>query len=167
MDSDTFQELPTGEQGILLLKGPNLFARYLDEAAAATASHRDGWYITWDLARIDHDGFITVEGRLARFSKLGGEMVPHVTVEQKISELYGIDPGEVQAIVVVGIPDPLKGEALVILTTLGLSAGGGPGKAHCRRPAEPVDPAHHPKGRCNPGLGDGQARPSRVPAARN
>jgi acyl-[acyl-carrier-protein]-phospholipid O-acyltransferase/long-chain-fatty-acid--[acyl-carrier-protein] ligase len=121
VNPDTFEELPTGEQGILLLKGPNLFARYLDEVPGSMASHRDGWYITWDLARIDHDGFITVEGRLARFSKIGGEMVPNVTIEQKIAEVYGFDPGEVQAIVVVGIPDATKGEALVVLTTLDLT----------------------------------------------
>lgn len=117
---DTFEELPTGEQGILLLKGPNIFARYLDEVPGIQGSHRDGWYVTWDLARIDRDGFVTVEGRLARFSKMGGEMVPHVTIEQKIAELYGYDPGEVQAVVVVGVPDDVKGEALVVLTTLDL-----------------------------------------------
>ena len=118
---DSGEELPTGEQGILLLKGPNIFARYLDEGPGSVASHRDGWYVTWDLARIDSDGFVTVEGRLARFSKMGGEMVPHVTIEQKIAELYGYDPGEGQGIVVVGVPDSVKGEALVVVTTLDLS----------------------------------------------
>jgi acyl-[acyl-carrier-protein]-phospholipid O-acyltransferase/long-chain-fatty-acid--[acyl-carrier-protein] ligase len=79
--------------------------------------------VTWDLARVDEDGFVTVEGRLARFSKLGGEMVPHVTIEQKIAELCGHDPGETQGIVVVGVPDTAKGETLVVLTTLDLSPG--------------------------------------------
>jgi len=122
VDPDTGEELPTGEQGILLLKGPNIFSHYLDEVPGAAASHRDGWLVTWDLARIDEDGFITVEGRLARFSKLGGEMVPHVAVEQRIAELCGSDPGETQGIVVVGVPDKAKGEALVVLTTRDITA---------------------------------------------
>jgi acyl-[acyl-carrier-protein]-phospholipid O-acyltransferase/long-chain-fatty-acid--[acyl-carrier-protein] ligase len=128
-------ELAGGEAGILQLRGPNIFSHYLDEGGPAGASLRDGWFATWDLARIDDDGFITVEGRLARFSKMGGEMVPHVTIELRISEVVGADPGEKQAVVVVGVPDGVKGESLVILTTLELpmaevreklSAGGFP-----------------------------------------
>jgi len=64
---------------------------------------------------------VSVEGRLARFSKMGGEMVPHGTIEQKIAEVFGIDPGEIQPYVVVGVPDESKGERLVIITTLDLS----------------------------------------------
>jgi len=76
-----------------------------------------------DLARIDEDGFVIVDGRLARFSKIGGEMVPHGTIEQKIAELFGIDPGDTQSIVVVGVPDESKGEALVALTTKDIGYG--------------------------------------------
>jgi acyl-[acyl-carrier-protein]-phospholipid O-acyltransferase / long-chain-fatty-acid--[acyl-carrier-protein] ligase len=78
--------------------------------------------VTWDLARVDEDGFVIVEGRLARFSKIGGEMVPHGTVEHRIAELFGLDPGEAQAVVVTGVPDAAKGEALVALSTIELSA---------------------------------------------
>jgi acyl-[acyl-carrier-protein]-phospholipid O-acyltransferase/long-chain-fatty-acid--[acyl-carrier-protein] ligase len=67
---------------------------------------------------MDDDGFVSIEGRLARFSKIGGEMVPHGTIEQKIAELFGVDPGEAQSVVVTGVPDESKGEALVVLTTL-------------------------------------------------
>jgi acyl-[acyl-carrier-protein]-phospholipid O-acyltransferase/long-chain-fatty-acid--[acyl-carrier-protein] ligase len=116
---ETWEEVPPGEVGILLLKGANIFSHYLGEAPGA--SLRDGWFVTWDLARIDDDGFITVEGRLGRFSKLGGEMVPHGTIEQKIAEVFGVDPAEAQAIVVVGVPDPAKGESLAVITTLELS----------------------------------------------
>jgi acyl-[acyl-carrier-protein]-phospholipid O-acyltransferase/long-chain-fatty-acid--[acyl-carrier-protein] ligase len=108
-------ELTRGETGILWLRGANIFSHYLGEKPGD--SLRDGWFVTWDLARMDEDGFITVEGRLGRFSKLGGEMVPHGTIEQKIAEVLGVDPGEAQSIVVVGIPDESKGEALVVLTT--------------------------------------------------
>jgi acyl-[acyl-carrier-protein]-phospholipid O-acyltransferase/long-chain-fatty-acid--[acyl-carrier-protein] ligase len=83
---------------------------------------RGEWYVTGDVASIDVDGFITITGRTSRFSKIGGEMVPHGTVEQKISEAFGFDPAEAQAAVVVGIPDESKGEALAIVTTLDVSA---------------------------------------------
>ena len=118
---ETGEELPSGETGILWLRGANVFSHYLGDAPGTAEALRGGWFVTGDLGRIDEDGFITVEGRLARFSKVGGEMVPHGTIEQKIAELFGVDPGEVQAVVVVGIPDEAKGERLVILTTLELS----------------------------------------------
>ncbi len=122
VDTETGIEVPDGMSGILLLKGPNVFTHYLNEDPRTGTSHRDGWFVTWDLASFDKDGFVTVEGRLARFSKLGGEMVPHVTVEQKIAELcVAPDAAEGQAVVVVGVPDRIKGEALVVLTTFDLN----------------------------------------------
>jgi acyl-[acyl-carrier-protein]-phospholipid O-acyltransferase/long-chain-fatty-acid--[acyl-carrier-protein] ligase len=98
-----------------------VFTRYLDDDAATAQALRGRWFVTRDLGSIDEDGFVTVEGRLARFSKVGGEMVPHGTIEQKIAEILGMDPAEVQAVVVVGIPDEAKGEKLVVVTTLELS----------------------------------------------
>jgi acyl-[acyl-carrier-protein]-phospholipid O-acyltransferase/long-chain-fatty-acid--[acyl-carrier-protein] ligase len=117
---ETGAEVAEGETGILLLRGPNIFSHYLGEDPQAHL--REGWFVTWDLARIDRDGFVTVEGRLARFSKIGGEMVPHGTIEQAIAEAFGLDPAEAQAAVVVGVPDAAKGEALALVTTLGLTA---------------------------------------------
>jgi acyl-[acyl-carrier-protein]-phospholipid O-acyltransferase / long-chain-fatty-acid--[acyl-carrier-protein] ligase len=117
---ETGVQVAPGETGLLLLRGPNVFSHYLGEDPQAHL--KDGWFVTGDLGKVDADGFVTVEGRLARFSKIGGEMVPHGTVEQKISEAFGLDPAEVQAAVVVGIPDESKGEALAIITTLDLSA---------------------------------------------
>jgi acyl-[acyl-carrier-protein]-phospholipid O-acyltransferase/long-chain-fatty-acid--[acyl-carrier-protein] ligase len=117
---ETGAEVAEGEAGILLLRGANLFSHYLGEDPQAHL--RDGWYVTWDLGRIDEDGFVSVEGRLARFSKMGGEMVPHGTVEQAIADAFGLDPAEAQAAVVVGVPDAAKGEALALVTTLELTA---------------------------------------------
>ncbi len=122
IDPEGGAELALGETGILCLRGPNIFSHYLGEEPGRGASLRDGWFVTWDLARIDADGFVSIEGRLSRFSKLGGEMVPHGTVEQKIAELFGADPGEAQAVVVVGVPDEAKGESLVALSTMELPA---------------------------------------------
>jgi acyl-[acyl-carrier-protein]-phospholipid O-acyltransferase / long-chain-fatty-acid--[acyl-carrier-protein] ligase len=121
VDPDSGADAAPGGTGILLLRGANIFSHYLGDAAPG-ASLRDGWFVTWDLARIDDDGFVSIEGRMARFSKIGGEMVPHGTIEQRIADLFGVDPGEAQAVVVMGVPDEAKGESLVVLTTLGISA---------------------------------------------
>lgn len=112
-------ELGPGSTGILSLRGPNIFSHYLGEPPGS--SLRDGWFVTWDLASIDEDGFVSVRGRLARFSKVGGEMVPHGTVEQKIADLFSLDAAAAQAVAVVGVPDGAKGEALVLLSAADIS----------------------------------------------
>ena len=123
VDMDTGADLAAGQTGILLLKGENVLSHYLGEPFPG-ASLRDGWFVTGDLAHIDDEGFVSVNGRLARFSKMGGEMVPHGTIEDKIAEAYGGDPGEVPSVVVTGVSDESKGEALVVVTTLDITTGG-------------------------------------------
>ena len=122
VDPETFADVPEGGTGILLLRGANVFSHYLGEAVPGS-SLRAGWFVTWDLASMDADGFVWIEGRIARFSKLGGEMVPHGAIEMKLSESLGLDPGEAQSVVVMGVPDAAKGETLVVLTTIEISAG--------------------------------------------
>jgi len=119
---DTGEVLSRGETGVIWLRGANVFSHYLEDQAGTGEVLRDGWFVTQDLGRIDEDGFVTVEGRLARFSKIGGEMVPHGTIEQKIAEVFGIDPSDAQPFVVVGIPDETKGEKLVVVSPLEFSA---------------------------------------------
>ncbi len=117
MDPDTGENLPLTQSGIVLFKGANVFGGYLDDSAKTQAAFRDGWFVTGDLGRFDEDGFLQIEGRISRFSKIGGEMVPHGTVEQKIAEVFGWEAAESPTVFVVGVPDPTKGEALVLLTT--------------------------------------------------
>ena len=84
---------------------------------------RDGWYTTGDIAKIDVDGFIHITGRQSRFSKIGGEMVPHLRIEEVLTQIVGEDEEGEQTAVVVGIPDAKKGERLVVLyRSLELSA---------------------------------------------
>ncbi|HEY1424826.1 MAG TPA: hypothetical protein VGF20_15340, partial [Candidatus Acidoferrum sp.] len=76
---------------------------------------RDGWYNTGDIATIDEDGFVRITDRLSRFSKIGGEMVPHIKIEEKLQELAGAAE---QVFVVTAVPDERKGEKLIVLHTL-------------------------------------------------
>jgi len=117
VDPETGVHLALTETGIVWLRGPNVFPGYLNDEEKTRASLRDGWFSTGDLGRFDEDGFLYIEGRLSRFSKIGGEMVPHGTIEQKIVELFDWDQSEGPVASVTGIPDPTKGEALVLLTT--------------------------------------------------
>jgi len=107
--------------GMLWLKGPNVFERYLGEDERRFGVFQDGWFRTGDLARFDEEGFLYIEGRLSRFSKIAGEMVPHETVEAKILESLGFEAGEQGVVTVVGVPDKSKGELLALLTTRDLS----------------------------------------------
>jgi acyl-[acyl-carrier-protein]-phospholipid O-acyltransferase/long-chain-fatty-acid--[acyl-carrier-protein] ligase len=117
VDPDTFAEKALTETGMLLFRAPNIFTGYLKDPEKTAAAFRDGWFVTGDLARFDDDGFLFIEGRLSRFSKIGGEMVPHGTVEQKIAAAFGWEQADAPVAVVVGVPDATKGEALVLLTT--------------------------------------------------
>jgi acyl-[acyl-carrier-protein]-phospholipid O-acyltransferase/long-chain-fatty-acid--[acyl-carrier-protein] ligase len=122
IDPDTLAERPATETGLLLFRGSNIFSSYLKDEEKTRAALRDGWFVTGDLARFDEAGFLHIEGRLSRFSKIGGEMVPHGTVEQKLAEAFALDQSEGPSVAVVGVPDAAKGEALVLLTTRDLSA---------------------------------------------
>ena len=113
---ETGEEVPPGDQGIVWFKGANVFSGYLDDPQKTSAAFRDGWFVTGDLGRMDEENFLFIEGRLSRFSKIGGEMVPHGTVEQKIAEVFGWDETEGVTVAVMGVPDSTKGEALVLLT---------------------------------------------------
>ncbi|HET7537522.1 MAG TPA: AMP-binding protein, partial [Candidatus Didemnitutus sp.] len=117
VDPDTSEELPASSTGMVWLRGANVFPGYLKDPEKTAAALKDGWFVTGDLGRFDDEGFMYIEGRLSRFSKIGGEMVPHGTIEQRLIELFGWDQGDGPTVVVTGVPDATKGEALVLLTT--------------------------------------------------
>ncbi|MCZ6625175.1 MAG: acyl-[ACP]--phospholipid O-acyltransferase, partial [Deltaproteobacteria bacterium] len=110
VDPDTGEPLPYGQEGLLLVKGPNQMIGYLGQPELTAEVLRDGWYVTGDIASIDEEGFIRITDRLSRFSKIGGEMVPHIKVEEATNQILGD-----QCCVVTAIPDEQKGERLVVL----------------------------------------------------
>jgi acyl-[acyl-carrier-protein]-phospholipid O-acyltransferase / long-chain-fatty-acid--[acyl-carrier-protein] ligase len=117
-DPDTGGKLALHELGMLWLRGPNIFEGYLHDAERTAEVLQDGWLKTGDLGRVDEDGFLYIEGRLSRFSKIGGEMVPHETVEQKILAALKLGNEGERTLAVTSVIDPQKGEALVLLSTV-------------------------------------------------
>lgn len=116
-DPETDEPLSLHDTGMLWFKGPNIFEGYFEAADQTAAVIRNGWFKSGDLGRFDEDGFLYIEGRLSRFSKIGGEMVPHETVESKIYAAMGLAGVDQRIFCVTGIPDAAKGEALVLLST--------------------------------------------------
>ncbi len=116
-DPDTGASLSLMEKGMLWLKGVNIFEGYLYDPEKTADVMHDDWFRTGDLARFDEDGFLYIEGRVSRFSKIGGEMVPHETLETRINEALGLNADDERVICVVGVPDPAKGEAIILLST--------------------------------------------------
>jgi len=112
VDPDTFRPLPTGETGLLLVRGPSRMLGYLNEHEKTAEAFRDGFYVTGDLGLLDADGFLYIVDRLSRFSEIGGEMVPHLKLEEALSALLGNG-----RCVVTGIPDERRGERLAVLYT--------------------------------------------------
>jgi acyl-[acyl-carrier-protein]-phospholipid O-acyltransferase/long-chain-fatty-acid--[acyl-carrier-protein] ligase len=115
VDPETFEDLPLETPGMLLVKGPNVMKGYLGQPEETAKVMHDGWYITGDIARIDMDGFIHITGRLSRFSKIGGEMVPHIRIEEAIQKILGVEENGQLNVVVTSVPDERKGERLVVV----------------------------------------------------
>ena len=112
VDPDTNKPLPPGSEGMLLVKGPNVTPGYIGKPELTAQVIRDGWYTTGDMAKIDDDGFITITGRLSRFAKVGGEMVPLEKVEEDMFAVLGTND---RLLAVTAVPDEKRGERLVVL----------------------------------------------------
>lgn len=111
VDPENGTELKTGEAGLMLVKGPNVMLGYLGRPDKTVEAIKDGWYVTGDIGIMDEDGFIRITDRLSRFSKIGGEMVPHGVVEDELHNRLG----QTGVVAVTAVPDEKKGEKLVVL----------------------------------------------------
>ena len=119
VDPETGADLPRGATGLILVKGPQVMVGYLNRPEATAKVIKDGWYNTGDIGHVDGDGFLRITDRLSRFSKIGGEMVPHMGVESAILEALGTaEP----CVAVTALPDPKRGERLYVLYSPEMSA---------------------------------------------
>jgi acyl-[acyl-carrier-protein]-phospholipid O-acyltransferase/long-chain-fatty-acid--[acyl-carrier-protein] ligase len=109
---ETYAPLPTGEEGVIGVKGPNVMLGYLHQPEKTRDVIRDGWYMTGDMGLVEPDGFIRITGRLSRFAKIAGEMVPLEKVEEELQDLLG---GGERTVAVVPVPDEKRGERIVVL----------------------------------------------------
>jgi 1-acyl-sn-glycerol-3-phosphate acyltransferase len=119
---ETGETLGPNESGMLWISGPNVMKGYLNRPDATAEVLVDGWYKTGDVAIIDEDGFIKITGRMSRFSKIGGEMVPHLKIEEVLSRTLDTTPSDDSddhlLVAVTAVPDAKKGERLIVLYTV-------------------------------------------------
>jgi len=116
-DPETGERLGTNQDGLLWIKGPNVMRGYLEQPEKTAEVLQDGWYNTGDIAMLDDDGFLHITGRQSRFSKIGGEMVPHIKIEELLARIVE-DPEDeegAQQIGVTAVPDEKKGERLIVI----------------------------------------------------
>ncbi len=112
VEPNTGQILDNGQEGVLMVRGPNVMRGYLNEPEKTAAVLKDGWYDTGDVARVDEDGYIHITGRLSRFSKIGGEMVPHIALEDEIHHVLG---SKETLVAVTSVADEMRGERVIVL----------------------------------------------------
>ena len=140
VDPETYEDLPLGTPGMLLVKGPNVMKGYLGQPEETAKVMHDGWYITGDIAMIDTDGFIHITGRLSRFSKIGGEMVPHIRIEEAIQKILGVEESTQLSVVVTSRAGRAQRRAADRRPHAARDAAEGNLRAaHEDRRAEPVD----------------------------
>jgi acyl-[acyl-carrier-protein]-phospholipid O-acyltransferase/long-chain-fatty-acid--[acyl-carrier-protein] ligase len=120
-DLETGAELGPNLPGMLWIKGPNVMKGYLDMPKETAEVLVDGWYKTGDVAIIDDEGFVKITGRMSRFSKIGGEMVPHLKIEEVLSafldQTTSHSGDNALSCAVTAVPDEKKGERLIVLYT--------------------------------------------------
>lgn len=114
-DPETYQPMPPATEGILAVKGPNVMVGYLNQPEKTREVIRDGWYITGDIGLIEEDGFIRITGRLSRFAKIAGEMVPLERLDEEMHDILG-NPGD-RVLAIAATPDEKRGERVVVLYT--------------------------------------------------
>lgn len=121
VDPETETVLPENTPGMLQVKGPSVMKGFYHDQEKTDEVLKDGWYTTGDIASLDSDGFIHITGRLSRISKIGGEMVPHILIEEEIAKIIhesrkDSTTDETEILVAVSaVPEPKKGERLIIL----------------------------------------------------
>jgi acyl-[acyl-carrier-protein]-phospholipid O-acyltransferase/long-chain-fatty-acid--[acyl-carrier-protein] ligase len=115
IDRETGNDADPGEEGVLWVKGPNIMLGYLHRPDLTARAMHDGWYNTGDIVRVDEDGFITITGRESQFSKVAGETVPHLLIEERIDEILREHNGSELHAAVTAVPHSRRGERIVVV----------------------------------------------------
>ena len=118
MHPETHEELGYEQDGMLLVRGANVMLGYLQEPERTAEVLREGWYVTGDVVRLDEDGYLRITGRLSRFSKIAGEMVPHGKIEEIVQDYTEASE---PVIAVTAVPDESKGERIVVVHAIDLN----------------------------------------------
>ena len=114
VDPDTGVELGPNQSGLMQVKAGIVMKGYLNDPEQTARVIQNGYYNTGDMAKMSEDGYVYITGRASRFSKIGGEMVPHEAIEDALREYY---PSESRIVAVSSRSDARKGERLVIFYT--------------------------------------------------
>jgi acyl-[acyl-carrier-protein]-phospholipid O-acyltransferase/long-chain-fatty-acid--[acyl-carrier-protein] ligase len=115
IDLESGAELGPGQAGMLQVSGPNVMKGYLGNSEATAAALQDGWYVTGDVGVIHEDGYLELVGRISRFAKIAGEMVPLVRIEEALAAL--VPPSsedDAPRLAVTAVPDPIRGERVIV-----------------------------------------------------
>lgn len=120
---ETFEILPDGNVGLILVKGPGVFSGYLNSNVNPFYFYNgDPWYITGDLGRIDERGILVLSGRLKRFVKIGGEMISLMAIESILTNYFHKDESDsLSTFVVCGLEYQGKKTQLCLFSTLPIS----------------------------------------------
>ena len=141
VDPDSLESIPTGEDGLILIGGPQIMKGYLKmpEKTAEVIEVIDGyrWYRTGDKGHLDKDGFLTIVDRYSRFAKIGGEMISLTIVEEEILDACNDNELEIAA---TCLPDQRKGEKIILLATNNLDKN----KLKKLLSVANVNPLYHP-----------------------
>jgi acyl-[acyl-carrier-protein]-phospholipid O-acyltransferase/long-chain-fatty-acid--[acyl-carrier-protein] ligase len=112
-DPQTEEPLPVGAEGVLWVKGPNVMGGYLHQPERTATVLKDGWYNTGDAGLVEPDGFVRITGRVSRFAKIAGEMVPLERLDDEMHE--ALATGGDRVLAVSAVPDEKRGERVVVL----------------------------------------------------
>lgn len=112
VDPDTLDNLLPNNEGMVLATGANVMKGYLDDPEKTASVIKDGWYITGDMGKINLESYVTLTGRLSRFAKIGGEMVP---LERLEDELHDLLESSERICAVTCVPDISRGERIIVL----------------------------------------------------
>jgi long-chain-fatty-acid--[acyl-carrier-protein] ligase len=118
VDVESRRPVALGEQGMLLVRGPNVFKGYLHHDGKQPFVEHDGrqWYETGDLVSEDEQGVLTFRGRLKRFIKLGGEMISLPAIEAALLATVDSDKDEAVPLAVEATPDEEHPEVVLFTT---------------------------------------------------